>query len=211
MTRRGRADGTRPRGLVLLEAEARLRDGPGSLLRKRREAAVSSSRRGLRSPEHAQRRAGLAQALAELPHAGVPQPVAAQLQLQEPRVPGQHGAEVLAAGGREAAGLRPVGDAQRWATPPGLGSRPHPAPRAGRQRLPTSRAPHLQAALAPTSPSGAAVRAPGPQPWCCPHRAPPLGGLRPALTTGTPGGSRAPAGSRTAAGRPRPRPRCRPR
>ena len=60
-----------------------------------------------RSPEHPQRGARLAQALAELLDAGVAQLVVAHLQLHEVLVVGQHRADVGAARGREATGLHP--------------------------------------------------------------------------------------------------------
>lgn len=66
------------------------------------------------SPEHSQCAAGLAQALAELLDARVPQLVAAHLQLQEMPVLRQHRAKVVAAGSCEAAGLHPVGTNQDW-------------------------------------------------------------------------------------------------
>lgn len=59
------------------------------------------------SPEHPQRGARLAQALAELLDAGVAQLVVTHLQLHEVLVVGQHRAHVGAARGREATGLHP--------------------------------------------------------------------------------------------------------
>lgn len=64
------------------------------------------------SPEHPQCGARLAQGLAQLLDARVTQLVAAQLKFQEMLVLGQHQADVLAAGRREAAGLHPVGSRQ---------------------------------------------------------------------------------------------------
>lgn len=91
-------------------------------------------------PEYPQHGARLAQALAELLHACVAQLVAADLQLQEELVLGQHRAEVGAAGSGEAAGLDPVemeGTGPRWPEATLQGPFPWKSlPRALQQRCP---------------------------------------------------------------------------
>lgn len=216
MRQRAPADGTQPRGLVLLQAEARLREAPRGGGQQKREGG--RWQREARRPAARMRTGAHAHQSTRSAAPGRPRPRQSCCTPASPRplpLSCSSSSRVFRASMAlkcwQQAAVKPQDFAlwERDSTGPRLrvsGRRPAPPRPQGRptaQGLPPR----------PQEQQCAWVLAPAPSPpgRLPAHGAPPLGGPRPTLTTETPGGSRAPAGSRTAAGRPRPRPRCRPR